>query len=73
MRITVLVTSFLILSCAYINAEEFKKISFFHPYHVMKHFLDTTLDPASYFGQLDSFGVNMLQGSGDTVSTRRLL
>jgi parallel beta-helix repeat protein len=48
---------------------EFKKIAYFAPYGILSAFDDTTLGAASYFGQLDSCGINLVIGGADSITT----
>jgi hypothetical protein len=51
-------------------ADEFKKVAFVSPYCVLAHFNDTSYEAASYFGQLDSCGINIERCLADSVSTQ---
>jgi len=58
------------LICQSIESGEFKKISWRDPYDILRQFDNPSLyDASSYYGQLDSFGINISRSWADSIST----
>jgi hypothetical protein len=58
------------LKCACLaHSEGFHKFGYIDPYELLKNMPDTSLNPDSYYGQMDALGLDMVLSVADSIST----